>query len=223
MRSGVWLRSDSIEIEEPIQIDQIANRPPWLAAIMEDGYQRQYDITKLAPEAAGVNRMENYMLHTLDLRSNYWSLWTESDNLKTYNERYPRGFERIRASLGYRVRPAWIWQRKRYNTSELVVSVVNRGVAGVPGVLWITAESIDRKWKQRGALDPGQPNGGGNRECSFLLPKGFIGKVNFSAAIEIRPDVFRPVTWACEQPLNSDGSISVDVRDINDPSWRKGV
>jgi hypothetical protein len=223
MRSGVWLRSDSIEIEEPIQIDQIANRPPWLAAIMEDGYQRQYDINKLVPEAAGVNRMENYMLHTLDLRANYWSLWTESDNLKTYNERYPRGFDRLRASLGYRVRPAWVWQRKRYNTSELVVSVVNRGVAGVPGVLWVTAESADKKWKQRGALDPGQPNGGGNRECSYLLPKGFVGKVNLSAELEIRPDVFRPITWACEQPLNADGSISVEVRDINDPSWRKGV
>src|SRR5690349_18243549 len=30
MRGGAWLRSDSIIIEEPIQIDQIANRPPWL-------------------------------------------------------------------------------------------------------------------------------------------------------------------------------------------------
>src|SRR5207248_6798944 len=41
MHAGAWLRSDSIIVEEPIQIDQLANRPPWLAAILEDGYFRQ--------------------------------------------------------------------------------------------------------------------------------------------------------------------------------------
>ena len=223
MRAGVWLRSDSIEIEEPIQIDQIANRPPWLGAIMEDGYFRQYDINKLTQDAAGVNQMERCMLHTLDLRANYWSLWTESDNLATYNEKYPRGFERLRTNLGYRVRPAWVWQRKRSNTSELVLSIVNRGVAGVPGALWITAKSPAQSWKLRGSLDPGQPSGGGNRECSFLLPEGFVGGVELSAEIELRPGVFKPVTWACEQPLNPDGSITVQVKDLKDPTWRKGV
>jgi hypothetical protein len=223
MRAGVWLRSDSICIEEPIQIDEIANRPPWLAAILEDGELRQYDINKLTPDSGGVNPMENRILHTLDIGANYWSLWTESDNLKSYNEKYPRGFQRLQAELGYRVRPAWVWQRKRYNTSELVVSVVNRGVAGVPGVLWLTLQSPDSAWKLRGALDPGQPYGGGNRECSFLLPKGYVGKANLSAQIELRPGVFKPVTWACDQRLNSDGSISIDVKAHNDPNWRKGV
>ena len=55
MSAGAWLRSDSIIIEEPIQIDQLANRPPWLAAILEDGYFRQYDISKLAKDSRGVN------------------------------------------------------------------------------------------------------------------------------------------------------------------------
>jgi hypothetical protein len=223
MRAGAWLRSDSIEIEEPIQIDQIANRPRWLAAIMEDGYFRQYDINKLTLDAAGVNQMERCMLHTLDLHANYWSLWTESDNLKTYNEKYPRGFERLQTNLGYRVRPGWVWQRKRFNTSELIVSVVNRGVAGVPGVLWLMLNSPDKSWKMRGSLDPGQPTAGGNRECSFPLPNGFVGQVQLSAEVELRPGVFRPVTWACEQPLNSDRSITVQVKDVNDPTWRKGV
>ena len=223
MQAGAWLRSDSIRLEEPIQIDQIANRSPWLAAIMEDGDLRQYDITKLQPDSAGVNPMENYMLHTLDLRANYWSLWTESDNLKRYNEQYPRGFERLRTNLGYRLRPAWIWQRKRYHTSELIVSVVNRGAAGVPGVLWLTAKSTGSEWKLRGSLDPGQPVGGGNRECSFLLPSGFVGRVNISAQIEIRPGVFKPVAWACEQRLNPDGSIGFDVKAPDDSAWRKGV
>ncbi len=223
MRAGVWLRSDSICLEEAIQIDQIANRPPWLGAIMEDGDLRQYDITKLLPDPSGVNPMENRILHTLDIRSNYWSLWTESDNLKSYNEKYPRGFQRLHAELGYRVRPAWVWQRKRYKTSELVVSVVNRGVAGVPGVLWLTMTTADGTWKQRGSLDPGQPYGGGNRECSFLLPQGYVGKANLSAEIELRPGAFRPITWACDQPLNPDGSISIEVKAHNDPTWRKGI
>lgn len=223
IRSGAWLRSDSIMLEEPIQIDQLANRPPWLGCIMEDGELRQYDVGKLAPDSVGVNPMENRLLHALDLRANYWSLWTESDNLKKYNERFPRGFERLRASLGYRLRPAWVWQRKRYETSELIVCVANRGVAGVPGILWLELRSADSNWKMRGALDPGQPHGGGLRQASFLLPKGFDGDVRLSAELEIRPGVLKPVAWTCEQELNTDGSINVKLRPPDDPQWRKGI
>ena len=112
VRAGAWMRSDSIIVEEPIQIEELANRPPWTAAILEDGYFRQYDTQTLKPDAAGINVMENYMLHVLDVRANYWALWTEADNLARYNEMYPRGFERLRTSLGYRLRPSWVWQRK---------------------------------------------------------------------------------------------------------------
>jgi hypothetical protein len=223
MHGGAWLRSDSIRVEEPIQIDELANRPPWLACIMEDGDVRQYDVAKLELDSAHVNSMENRMLHALDLRTNYWSLWTESDNLKTYNERYPRGFERLHASLGYRLRPAWVWQRKRYGTSELIVCVANRGVAGVPGILWLHVKNPDGGWELSGALDPGHPYGGSLRECSFLLPQGFTGRVHISAKIELRPGVIKPITWACEQELNSDGSVAVDVRSFDDPAWRKGI
>ena len=44
VRAGCWLRSDSIIIEEPIQIEELANRPLWLAVVMEDGYYRQYKV-----------------------------------------------------------------------------------------------------------------------------------------------------------------------------------
>ena len=223
MRSGAWLRSDSIIVEEPIQIDQIANRPPWLAAIMEDGYFRQYDSQKLNLDAARVNVLENYMLHVLDLRANYWALWTEADNLAHYNEMYPRGFERLRMQMGYRIRPSWVWQRKRYDTSEVIVCVSNRGVAGVPGVLWLGLDSPDGIISLRGALDPGYPHGGGLRQGSFLIPKGYVGRLNLSAQLEIRPGVLRPVAWACEQPVNADGSITIELKDENDRGWRKGV
>jgi hypothetical protein len=217
MRAGAWLRSDSIVVEEPIQIGQLANRPPWLAAILEDGYFRQYDAAKLEVDAAGVNVLENYMLHVLDVKANYWSLWTESANLAHYNERYPRGFERLRANLGYRLRPAWVWQRKRHGTMEIIVAISNRGVAGVPGVLWLHLESPDGKLKLRGALDPGQPHGGGIRQAAFLLPLGYVGNLHLSAQLEVRPGILRPVAWVCEQ------SAIVPVKGDNDPGWRKGV
>jgi hypothetical protein len=223
MSAGAWLRSDSIIVEEPIQIDQLANRPPWLAAILEDGYMRAYDISKLTKDSSGVNELENYMLHALDLRSNYWALWTEASNLARYNDAYPRGFERLRANLGYRLRPSWVWQRKRHGTSELIVAVANRGVAGVPGVLWLQVQSPDGQFQLRGTLDAGHPHGGGIRLASFLLPKGFAGRVHLSAQSEVRPGVLRPIAWACEQPLNPDGSIAIEVKKHDDPGWRKGV
>src|SRR5437868_4975956 len=223
VQAGAWLRSDSIVVEEPIQIDQLANRAPWLAAILEDGYFRQYDAAKLAVDASGVNVLENYMLHTLDLRANYWSLWTEAANLARYYQTYPRGFDRLRVALGYRIRPSWVWQRKRHGGSELIVAISNRGVAAVPGVLWLQLESPDGRLKLRGTLDPGHPYGGGIRLGAFLLPKAYAGRVHLSAQLEVRPGVLRPVAWTCEQPLNPDGSIAIEVKRHDDPGWRKGV
>jgi len=223
VRGGAWVRSDSIIVEEPIQIEELANRPPFLASILEDGYFRSYNAPRLAVDAAGVNVLENYMLHVLDLKANYWSLWTESEHLATYNARYPRGFECLRTQMGYRLRPSWVWQRKRSGTSELIVAISNRGVAGVPGVLWLQVASPDGTLKLRGSLEPGYPHGGGLRLGSFLLPRGYIGEVRLSAQIEIRPGVLKPIVWACEQPINADGSVSFTLKPPDDPKWRKGV
>jgi hypothetical protein len=33
VRGGAWVRSDSIVVEEPIQIEELANRPPWLPQV----------------------------------------------------------------------------------------------------------------------------------------------------------------------------------------------
>jgi hypothetical protein len=223
IQAGAWLRSDSIIVEEPIQIDQLANRAPWSAAILEDGYFRQYDASKLARDPSGVNVLENYMLHALDLRANYWSLWTESANLARYNQTYPRGFDRLRVAIGYRIRPSWVWQRKRDGASELIVAVSNRGVAGVPGALWLQLKSPDGRLTLRGTLDSGHPHGGGIRLGALLLPDGYTGRLHLSAQLEVRPGVVKPVAWTCEQPLNADGSIAIDVKRDDDPGWRKGV
>ena len=223
IQAGAWLRSDSIIVEEPIQIDQLANRAPWSAAILEDGYFRQYDASQLALDASGVNVLENYMLHTLDLRANYWSLWTEAANLARYNQTYSRGFDRLRGALGYRVRPSWVWQRKRYGGAEVIVAVANRGVAGAPGVLWLQLESPDGQLKLRGTLDAGHPHGGSLRLGAFRLPTGYTGRLHLSAQLELRPGVLRPVAWTCEQPLNADGSMAIELKRDDDPGWRKGV
>ncbi len=53
VRSGCWLRSDSIITEEPIQIEELANRPPWLPAIMEDGFLRAYDVAQIPVDDCG--------------------------------------------------------------------------------------------------------------------------------------------------------------------------
>ena len=139
-----------------------------------------------------------------------------------YNQKYPRGFERLQASMGYRLRPSWVWQRKRYSTAELIVCIANRGVAGVPGVLWPQVESPDRKLDLRGALDAGRPYGGGIRQASFLLPQGYSSKIQLSAQLELRPGIKRPVAWACEQPVNADGSITVELKGDKRPRMEEG-
>jgi hypothetical protein len=226
VRAGCWLRSDSIVIEEPIQIEALANRPPWLAVVMEDGYYRQYkvDPAYLPVDEAGINVLEKWMLHAIDLGANYWSLWTESDNLRRYYERYPNGFDTLQRRLGYRVRPAWIWQRKRYGTDEVIVAVSNDGVAGVPGVLRLSIEGLDGRIKMEGSLDAGHPYAGKLRQASFLLPKNSDGlKFKVRAELETKGGIRRPIKWATAQPVNSDGSITFELLRRDDKRWRKGV
>jgi hypothetical protein len=224
VREGCWLRSDSIlSIEEPVQVEMLANRPPWLAVAMEDGGFRDYNVKTIPLDEAGINLREKAMLHVLDLGSNYWSLWTEGANLKLYNERYPHGFATLQRRMGYRVRPSWIWQRKRYGSSEVIVCITNDGVAGVPGALRLSLESMDGKFHADGSLDAGHPFGGKIRQASFLLPKGMEGqRLKLRAEIETK-GVRRGVNWACEQPLEADGGLAFELKTFDAKGWRKGV
>ena len=191
---------------------------------MEDGYHRDYDINKIPVDAAGVNLRENAMLHVLDLGANYWSLWTEAENLARYNERYPEGFRTLQKRMGYRIRPSWIWQRKRLGTSELIIAVANDGVAGIPGVLRLTLESPDGRFRQSGSLDGGHPHGGKVRQASFLLPREMgAAELRLRAEVETKGGVRKPVRWACAQPLNPDGSFSIKLKKADEAGWLKGV
>ena len=225
VRGGAWLRSDSIILDEPIQIEALANRPPWLAVVMEDGTHRHYrtDAPSFTADAAGLTPIDQAMLHTLDLGANYWSLWTEAGNLARYQEGHPETFAALRRRIGYRVRPSWVWQRKRYGTAELIVAFANDGVAGVPGVLRVFVETPDGKVRVGGGMDAGHPYAGRLRQASFVLPSGLDGKeVVLRAELETK-GVRRPVRWACAQLLNADGSLTVKLKRHDDKDWRKGV
>jgi hypothetical protein len=225
LRGGCWLRSDSVILDEPIQIDAIANRPPWLAAVMEDGYYRRYrtDVPGFRVDAAGVNVLDHTMLHSLDVGANYWSLWTEAGNLARYQQAHPETFAALRQRIGYRVRPSWVWQRKRQGTDELVVALANDGVAGVPGILRLVAEANDGTRLAGGAIDAGHPHAGGVRLASLLLPPGLDGQpVRLRAEIETR-GVRRPVRWACAQPVEDDGAFALRLKRHDEPEWRKGI
>jgi hypothetical protein len=225
VRGGCWLRSDSVILDEPIQIDELSNRPPWLAVVMEDGYHRHYRTdTPAFPRARGeVNPIDATMLHVLDLGGNYWSLWTEADNVARYRDGHPEAFAALDRRLGYRVRPSWIWQRKRQGSPELIIAFANDGVAGVPGILRVYAESEEGKIRVGGGLDAGHPFAGRLRHASLRLPEGVEG-----SALRLRAEldthgVRRPVRWACSQPLNADGSLTIRLLGRDDPAWRKGI
>jgi hypothetical protein len=126
--------------------------------------------------------------------------------------------------LGYRVRPSWIWQRKRYGAAELIVGFANDGVSGIPGVLCVTVESEDGRFRQTGSLDAGHPHAGKVRQASFLLPPGMDGrKLILRGAIEAKAGLRHAIRWACAQLLNSDGSLTIQLKSNSDQDWRKGV
>jgi hypothetical protein len=225
VRGGCWLRSDSVILDEPEQIEELAHRPPWLAVVMEDGYHRHYraDGERYRIDAAGVDVIEHTMLHALDVGASYWSLWTEARNLAAYRERRPAAFEELERRIGYRVRPSWVWQRKRAGGNELVVAFFNDGVASVPGILRITAETPDGKRLAGGGLDPGHPFAGRVRLASFRLPGAPAAReVRLHAELEVK-GTKRPVRWACAQPLDESGALVVQLKKWDDADWRKGI
>ncbi len=257
VRSGCWLRSDSLIMDEPIQIEELAHRPPWLATVLEDGANRHYVLSDYADEEqACLNKLPANMLafvghdkevqptddyphriggpinrpyresagfHALDIGTSYFGLWTEADNIRRYYEKYPDSLQAMEQRLGYRVRPSLIWQRKRYDTMELILGIVNDGVAGVPGVLGIYAESMDGGVRLGGNLDAGQPYAGQFRQASIILPKGMDGQqIKLRAELEVK-GVKRPVRWACQHPTNPDGTLTIRLKNGSDSGWRKGV
>jgi hypothetical protein len=210
VRSNNWIRSDTIFIENE-QIEALSNRPPWVAALLEQGLPGKPPDPRLAYE--GISPAENMIAHVMDIGANYWSLWNfhqiNAKNLTDYYQAYPAAFEGISRRIGYRVRPSFIWSYKDSGYVGLIIGFANDGIAGVPGVLRVTVESPDGKMLKSGCLDPGCPLPGKIRQAQFVLPNLTDWKgLRLRAEIEVK-GVRYPVEWACKQKLNDDGSLTL--------------
>ncbi len=210
IRSYNWIRSDTIFIENE-QIETLSNRPPWVAAALEQG------IGAKAPEASnadeGISATENMISHVIDVGANYWSLWNfhaiSAKNLLAYYQAFPKAFDQINRRIGYSVRPSMIWSYEDGSNVGLIIAFANDGIAGVPGVLRVTVENEDGKVLKSGCLDAGYPLPGKLRQAQFVLPAGtkFQG-LKLRAEIEVKSMKY-PVRWACRQKLNADGSLTL--------------
>lgn len=209
VRSNNWIRSDTIFIENE-QIEALSNRPPWIAAALEQG------IPAKTPDVNGLEEVsptENMIAHVMDVGVNYWSLWNfhaiSARNLLDSYHALSKAFDQINRRIGYRVRPSMIWSYEDSGYLGLIIAFANDGIAGVPGVLRVTVESGDGKVLKSGCLDAGYPLPGRLRQAQFVLPQGtkFTG-LKLRAEIEVK-DMRYPVQWACRQKLNEDGSLTL--------------
>jgi hypothetical protein len=210
MRTNNWIRSDTIFIENE-QIEALSNRPPWVAAALEQGMPIKTPDPSASVE--GVSPTENMIAHVIDVGASYWSLWNfhaiSAKNLQAYYDAYPKAFDLINRRIGYRVRPSFIWSYEDSGYLGLIIGFANDGITGVPGVLRISVESPDGKVLKSGCLDAGYPLPGKLRQAQFVLPAGtkFEG-LKLKAEIEVKGMRY-PVQWACRQKLNEDGSLTL--------------
>lgn len=210
LRSNNWIRSDTIFIENE-QIEALSNRPPWIAALLEQGLPGKPPNSQDTLE--GISPAENMISHVMDIGANYWSLWNfhhiDAKMLASYYEASPEWFDRINRRIGYRVRPSFIWSYEDSGYVGLIIGFANDGIAGVPGILRISVESADGKLLKSGCLDAGYPLPGKIRQAQFVLPQGTKWKgLKLKAEIEVKGMRY-PVRWACHQKLNEDGSLTM--------------
>jgi hypothetical protein len=157
--------------------------------------------------------LKRFYVHVMDVGANYRSLWNfhniSAKNLLVYYEKFPQHIDRIAGSIGYRIRPSWIWSFEKDGFPGLVFGFVNDGIACVPGVLRVTVFSDDGSVNAGGSLDPGYPMTHGVRQAMLMLPKGTDWKgLKLKAELGVK-GVRYPVTWACRQKLNPDGSLTL--------------
>lgn len=215
IRTGNWLRTDTIFIENE-QIEALSNRPAWIAAAVECGLSDGREETMMRDEA-GIPRNEAIISHVKDVGANYFSLWNwhhiDADNILRYYQKYPEGLDELNRSIGFRVRPSWIWHSQNADDEDtLILGMVNDGIACVPGVLCLTLHTADGAYSLSGCLDPGYPKTQGVRQCLFTLPAGSpawnSGQWQLKAELIVK-GVYHPIPFACAQPLNPDGSITI--------------
>ena len=208
IRSHNWLRTDTIFIEN-MQIESLSNRPAWTGGFIENGISDgSADSLKITE---GITRSDSIICHAKDVGPHYFSLWNwhkiQSERLLHYYEQYPDAIDDLSRTIGYRVRPSWIWSFEKDGCPGLVLGLVNDGVAGVPGALRISMVSAAGENIGEGSLDPGYPKPGKVRQAMFLFPKGTnLEGIRTYAAIEVK-GIRRKINWACHQATTADGAL----------------
>jgi hypothetical protein len=210
VRGGNWLRTDTIFIENE-QIEALSNRPAWTAAAIEVGISDGSAKSLRVDE--GVPYSDNVVWHAHDVGANYFSLWNwhriSAAGLEAYYAAHPTALDRLAKSMGYRVRPSWIWTYEERGEPGLIIGFVNDGIAAVPGVLRVTIASESGQTLCAGSLDAGYPLPGRVRQAQFPLPTGIAWQgLRLKAELEVKGQCF-PVRWACQQKLNADGSLTL--------------
>jgi hypothetical protein len=210
VRSGNWLRTDTIFIENE-QIEALSNRPPWTGAAVEVGISDGSEKSLRLDE--GIPYSENVVEHAQDVGANYFSLWNwhriSAAGLHQYYNAYPKALDRLAKSIGYRVRPSWVWTFEERGGPGLIIGFANDGIAGVPGVLRISVIGHAGEEICAGSLDAGYPLPGRIRQALFPLPKGTAWQgLRLRAEIEVKGQR-HAVRWACHQELNDDGSLTL--------------
>jgi hypothetical protein len=208
VRSHNWLRTDTIFIENE-QIEALSNRPAWTGVTVEvpnsDGSPSSLH------ESEGVTLTDNVIGHVRDVGACYFSLWNwhriRADRLRGYYEKFPDALNNLARSIGYRVRPSWIYTYGADGDAGLILGVVNDGIAGVPGVLRINVLDAVGRTLATGGLDAGYPLPGKVRQAKLPLPQGTDWKgLRLTAQIEVKGQR-HPVRWACRQALEADGAL----------------
>jgi hypothetical protein len=208
VRAHNWLRTDTIFIENE-QIEALSNRPPWTGVTVEVG------MADGSPESLkisdGVTHTDNLIGHVRDVGAGYFSLWNWhrilADRIQNYYDQYPDALNGLARSIGYRVRPSWVWTYEAGEDAGVVLGMVNDGIAGVPGVLRISILDDAGRVLATGGLDAGYPIPHRVRQAKFPLPKGTDWRgLRVKGEIEVKGQRY-PVRWACKQALESDGSL----------------
>jgi hypothetical protein len=210
IRSNNWIRSDTIFIENE-QIEALSNRPPWVAALLEQPLPGKLPGGLAVHE--GISTAENMIAHVIDVGANYWSLWNfhqiNPKTLMAYYQASPKWFDRINQRVGYNVRPSMIWKYEDDGNLGLIAAFANDGIAGVPGVLRVTVEDENGNVLKSGCLDAGYPLPGKLRQAQFMLPKGTKWQgLKLKSELEVKGMRY-PVRWACQQKTNDDGSLTL--------------
>jgi hypothetical protein len=211
IRSCNWLRTDTIFIENT-QIEALSYRPPWAAAICEVGFTTG-DPKQLRTDEDGITYNEQIISHVADVGANYLSAWVwhnqNAANLLSYYDKFPGPIDEIARTIGYRIRPSFIWTFTRDGTPGLVIGLANDGISAVPGALRLTVYSEDKKVNVSGCVDAGYPKPTGVHQAMLTLPAGTKPEgLHLKAELEVK-GVRHPVRWACRQKVNSDGSLTL--------------